>query len=297
MRKRVRCDVTVNAISGTHGVFFGFDMAQNITKDLMGFAIQRKDVEEQETYWLRGSKTFPSIRKGTAYDDVSSHEHPFQAFQWADYTAKPERKYKYSVHPMNGRPGMLTDGNPTAVSIETELAEGSKHSVYFNRGAIASQAYSKRFGPNPPAKVGAYAFEWLTRDLLPGMLRFISRAKDHTYGLYGAIYEMHFEQVLQSLADAEKNKAEVRLIYDATPGSEIMKENEAAIDAADIRSLCTPRTNAKITHNKFLVLSRKGKPIAVWTGSTNLSDNAIYGQLNVGHVIENAAIANKFHEY
>jgi phosphatidylserine/phosphatidylglycerophosphate/cardiolipin synthase-like enzyme len=89
----------------------------------------------------------------------------------------------------------------------------------------------------------------------------------------------------------------VRLIYDATPGSGITEENEAAIDAANIRSLCTPRTNAKIMHNKYFVLTRKGKPVAVWTGSTNLSDNAIYGQLNVGHVIENAAIAKEFHEY
>lgn len=47
-------------------------------------------------------------------------------------------------------------------------------------------------------------------------------------------------------------------------------------------------------HNKFIVLSRNRKPIAVWTGSTNLSRNALYGQLNVEHAIYDAGLAKRF---
>jgi phosphatidylserine/phosphatidylglycerophosphate/cardiolipin synthase-like enzyme len=64
-----------------------------------------------------------------------------------------------------------------------------------------------------------------------------------------------------------------------------------------VKSVAIPRTEAKIAHNKFIVLTRNDKPIAVWTGSTNLSRNAIYGQLNVGHAIDNAGLAKRFLAY
>jgi phosphatidylserine/phosphatidylglycerophosphate/cardiolipin synthase-like enzyme len=58
-----------------------------------------------------------------------------------------------------------------------------------------------------------------------------------------------------------------------------------------------PRRNAKLMHNKFIVLGEAGKPTAVWTGSTNLSRNALHGQLNVGHAIRNPELAGVFLEY
>lgn len=137
--------VNVRAISGTYVVFLAFDMKESDTKGLMGFAIQRTDLTEDETVWLRGNKTFPSVRPSTGFEDASSHEHPFQAFQWADYTAKPSYKYRYRVIPMYGRPGALTDKDATTITIETEPLAGTKHEVHFNRGAIASQAFVKRF--------------------------------------------------------------------------------------------------------------------------------------------------------
>ena len=102
MRKRASGFVNVRAISGTHVVFLAFDMAQENAKGLMGFAIQRMDLTEYETVWLRGNKTFASIRPPTGFDDASSRDHPFQAFQWADYTVKPGYRYRYRVIPMYG---------------------------------------------------------------------------------------------------------------------------------------------------------------------------------------------------
>src|SRR5262249_5755538 len=100
MRSRVLGDVTVNAIAGTHVVFLGLDMDERKAAGLMGFAIRREDKTEGETIWLRGNKTFPSVREGAAFDDYSSLKQPFQAFQWADYTAKPGYDYVYTVIPM-----------------------------------------------------------------------------------------------------------------------------------------------------------------------------------------------------
>ena len=57
------------------------------------------------------------------------------------------------------------------------------------------------------------------------------------------------------------------------------------------------RTLTTISHNKFVVLLHKGKPIEVWTGSTNFTDGGIFGQSNVGHLVRDKAIAGKYFEY
>jgi hypothetical protein len=297
MRKRVSGDVTVNAVAGTHVVFLGMDMEERKARSLMGFAIQREDKTEREVTWLRGNKTFPGLRAGTALEDFISLKHPFQAFQWADYTAKPGYDYEYTVIPMFGRPGQLTEGRPTRVAVTAETGDGEPHSVYFNRGAIASQAYAKRFGLVDPEKAGPDALAWLARDLLPGLFAFIDRAKDASFGLHAAIYETRQSDVLDAFAAARKRGVKLKLIYGAPHGKPETTKNEDALKAAGLKSVSIPRTNAKIAHNKFIVLTRNARPLAVWTGSTNLSRNAIYGQLNVGHVIDDPGLAARFLDY
>ena len=207
MRKKVSGFVTVRAISGTHVVFLAFDMKEADAKGLMGFAIQRTDLTENETIWLRGNKTFPSIRPSTGIEDASSHEHPFQSFQWADYAAKPGYQYRYKVIPMVGAPGALTEKAATSVTIGTEPLADATHEVHFNRGAIASQAFTKRFPGMTLDQAGAPAYAWLTRDLLPGILDFIARAKDSTFSLHAAIYELQWPDVLAVVKAARNARA------------------------------------------------------------------------------------------
>ena len=73
--------------------------------------------------------------------------------------------------------------------------------------------------------------------------------------------------------------------------------NRDAIAAARIQALCHGRAHGKLMHNKFFVLSQSGHPKAVWTGSTNLTDNGIFGHSNLGHIVENKAIAQAFLAY
>ena len=46
-------------------------------------------------------------------------------------------------------------------------------------------------------------------------------------------------------------------------------------------------------HNKFFVLSKDGEPVAVWTGSTNISENGIVGHLNVGHSVDKTPMSRR----
>jgi phosphatidylserine/phosphatidylglycerophosphate/cardiolipin synthase-like enzyme len=57
------------------------------------------------------------------------------------------------------------------------------------------------------------------------------------------------------------------------------------------------RTITQISHNKFIVLLENDKPVQVWTGSTNFTAGGIFGQSNVGHVVRDAEVARKYHEY
>ncbi len=77
-------------------------------------------------------------------------------------------------------------------------------------------------------------------------------------------------------------------------------ENAHAAREHGLDDCCRPRTEAPtgaISHNKFVVLVEKGLPVAVWTGSTNWTDGALYGQLNVGHAVYDHEVAAAYEAY
>ena len=72
-------------------------------------------------------------------------------------------------------------------------------------------------------------------------------------------------------------------------------ENEAMIAQSGIGDICAPQKSRDgIRHNKFIVLIHKNKPVAVWTGSTNISAGGIFGHSNVGHVVWDEAWLRTF---
>lgn len=299
-QKSSRNGLTVRAVSGTHVVMLGLDLSDAARPGCLGFAIQREDHTEGERYWLSGSKTFegvgPVLGPG---GQVSTRQGPIQSFQWADYSAKPGHDYSYRVVAMHGQPGALTDGPSVTVRLRAEPEEGRSHTVYFNRGAVASQEYARRFQnlapdqlPDPRA-----AYDWLSRGLLEAFCAFVQRARGKTWGLRGAIYECQWPGALQAIAAAAATGASVKIVYDGIAGGGPRQANEAAIAAAGLAGLCQPRTAGKIMHNKFVVLTRAGKPVAVWTGSTNLTENGLFGHLNCGHVIEDVEVAADYLRY
>ncbi|WP_199699202.1 hypothetical protein [Oleomonas cavernae] len=147
--------ITINAVAGCHVVLLGFNITQAKRAGLRGFAIRRTDPTEQEVYWMKGVKTFRSVEAHPAAgEQFSSLHHPFQSFQWADYSAKPDRDYSYEIVPMYGEPGTLTKGKSVTVTVHTEPVEAVDHSVFFNRGSVATQEYARRFQNKWPGIAG-----------------------------------------------------------------------------------------------------------------------------------------------
>lgn len=288
--------ITVHAIAGSYVVTLGFDATSKARAGLLGFAIQRTDHTEDEKAWLRGFKTFEdTMPDPTPGRLVDSRQHPIQGFHWADFTAKPGHKYTYRVVPMYGTPASLLQGDSVSATVSTEREDHGTHAIYFNRGVAGSQAYARRFGDTRPKT--EEAFRWLSRGLEEAILAFIGQADGKRYALRAAVYEFSHMPVLSAFKAAAKSGADVKIVYDARKDPP-RKTTEKAIKAARIAKLTIPRaTGSAISHNKFIVLLKDGKPIQVWTGSTNFTEGGIFGQSNVGHLVRDHEVAQRYFEY
>lgn len=301
----------LHVISGSHVVLLAIDATKDARRNLLGFAIKRNDTTENQSYWLKGIKVFretvPQPQPGQRY---SSLEHPIQSFLWGDYSAKPGRTYSFLIRPVYGTPKNLSYGDDIAISIVTEGEKGETHSVYFNRGAIASQAFAEKFGNKGPTNTddpADPATKWLSRGLLEAALAFIDDTRKGET-LRVAAYEISYPPILEALAAASKRKVDVIIVYEAGQetvkgkrvNTQATKINAKAIKAAKLpKSMLRPRKRRNdIPHNKFIVrLSGNQSRVAVWTGSTNFTASGFLGQTNVGHITRDVSIANAYLGY
>ncbi len=305
-KKNSEAQLSVRAVSGSHVVVLAWDLKQDQfdTKTLLGFAIERTEFDGgavAERYFLRGIKRFEEKDRGLpAGTPVPTSEHPVQSFQWGDYTPKPSTKYRYRIVPAMGAPKalQLRDDLAVAVDIETEPLYGSVHSVFFNRGAAGSQAYARQF-PDPAPKTAdptSAQMAWLSRGLYEALIEFIGRAKDSRFSLRAALYEFHYDPVGAEFEAALQDRGvDVKILYDDPSYGE---DNRKMITRLGLAKVCAPRkAGGAQKHNKFIVLLMDGKPVEVWTGSTNISDGGIFGHSNVGHIVHDAGVAGKYLDY
>jgi phosphatidylserine/phosphatidylglycerophosphate/cardiolipin synthase-like enzyme len=280
---------------------------------LLGFAIERSEFKQgkvSERYFLRGIKRFKSKDEGVAPGTpLPTSEHPIQSFQWGDYTAKPGTTYRYRVVPAYGKPKLieLDDASATSVEITTEAEQGDAdnadqpaHDIYFNRGVAGSQAFALKFGKTilDETKPESAPMKWMSRGLFEALTKFIGRAAGEDaadYKLRAMFYEFRYLPAGKTFSAARKAGADVDIRYEA---QSYKGDNEAMIAKAGIKGICKPqKSRAGIRHNKFIVLIHKDTPVAVWTGSTNISAGGIFGHSNVGHVIWDAELAQRYLDY
>jgi phosphatidylserine/phosphatidylglycerophosphate/cardiolipin synthase-like enzyme len=305
-------DFRVKAIAGTHTVLMAIDCAEPRRHGLLGFAFKRESPGGGEAKWLRSQKVFQSVvpNPKTARDPndpsqparFSTWDHPVQSFLWSDYTAEPGKTYKFTIVPMYGQPGALQPAPALEIEVRTEKELDQGHGVWFNRGAIAGQAFAREFGnvgpkpeKNPDPK--SRTTQWLSRGLLEACLRFIN---DTPAGdaLRVAAYEFTYPHLVSAFKDALDRGVDVQIVYHA------VKANDDTIAAVQLprakggKKVLHKRTKPKIPHNKFIVRLEGGtRAVAVWTGSTNFTPSGFLGQTNVGHVIANEATAAQFLAY
>lgn len=309
----------IYAISGVNTISFAIDFEKANTKDLLGFAVERADPQDQERYYMYGFKVFKElVPNPSEYMLVSTFDNPVQSFVWDDFTVKPDYKYTYYFYPVKGKPKNLIRERPVKITVQAEpLYSNHEHDIFFNRGVASSQAYARRFNNLSPKKLKGKkkeeALQWLSRDLDEAILKFIGQAKRGDT-LLGCFYEFSYPPVVAAFKQAIDNGVDVKMIIDAKVNEKTDKkgtfhesfpreENVGAIrDAGISEDKNIIKREAKkndIQHNKFIVYlaGEQQRPQAVWTGSTNISMGGIMGQTNVGHWIRNENVATKYAKY
>jgi hypothetical protein len=313
---------SVRAISGTRAVLLAMNAQEEMLRGFLGFAIGRRMTPDRPPRWLNGFKCFrevvPDPEPGARF---STAQHPVQAFHWGHYWAEPETEYTYVVRPLfrpaHGNLSRLRPGTDIEITIQTESETSGDHSVLFNRGAIVSQAYAEQFDdgieyaeltrllddPEHPRTV------WLSRGLLEGALGFIAQARDPRFSLHCGFYELTYAPVLKALAEAAARGAKVQVTYEAghfkvkdgiRKSTRTGNQNAAAIEPfVGVANLYFQERihHVALTHNKFIVLCKNGRPIEVWTGSTNITQSGFLGQSNTGHIVRDSTVAQAFFDY
>jgi phosphatidylserine/phosphatidylglycerophosphate/cardiolipin synthase-like enzyme len=301
----------VKAIAGTNTILLAMDCPEERCAGLRGFAIWRSvGTRGDEGKWLRSQKVFRSIVPDPKAlvrgrrQVFTTREHPVQSFLWGDYTAAPSTQYQFEVVPMYGQPGALEPHDPGAVSISVTTEpedQPNGHGVWFNRGAIASQAFAREFGDIKPSTqqlddLTRPVTKWLSRGLAEACIRFIDDAQPGD-GLSACVYELTYRPVLNAFKSAIDRGVDVKIsFHDTAANAKAIAEAELPAKARG-KKVLFKRSVPKIPHNKFIVHLSNDKPVAVWTGSTNITSSGFLGQSNVGHLVRDAAVARKYLDY
>jgi phosphatidylserine/phosphatidylglycerophosphate/cardiolipin synthase-like enzyme len=297
--------------------------------DCWGFAIERELKQEDG----KVQRITLANRMGFKADAPKSGDHkpstswPFQRFWWADYAANLGDVVRYRVTPMVRSGGMLQElvSERSGWTGWTELSGGKQDgfSSFFNRGLVISQ-FMARYLEQLRQKEGLAtrkealaAFketigehELPIRNFLSGalriqMLELLGAAKKNGQHVYGALYELEDDELVEALS---KLGARAHIVL--ANGSITKKKEETSAEARKRDQNKTARAalnKAKVEvfgrflspgalgHNKFLVFADKnGKANAAWTGSTNWTSTGLCTQINNGLLIKDRAIADEY---
>jgi hypothetical protein len=294
--------LTARAVAGSEVVLLAMNLPRDETKDLLGFALGKAQRGESDVEWL------PNFLRFEAHADdpgrTETDRDPVQAFVWGDYEVDPGSELTYRVETRYGDLDDPEARHRIDLEVDVEDSDDGGHGIYFNRGVAGSQAYAHKFHNVSPLK-DEDAARWLSRGLEEALLAFIEGASGEDVALRGAFYEFHHDSVLSALARAHSDRdVDVRFVVarpkpnddgeQAYPGDANVQpvEDAGLTDIVTWRTLCSGQP-----HNKFLVRLEDGKPVAVWTGSTNITPGAFYGQSNVGHLVHDPDIAKEFLAY
>jgi len=300
--------LSVRAIAGTRVVLMAFDLDSSELNGLRGFAIKSGIVGGPAPKFLEGIRYFASlVPKPVTGAKYSTRDHPLQSFLWSDYAAHPDTEYDITVIALYGAIGALTEKHTLNFNIKTHKEDEDGHGIWFNRGAIASQELARDFknkklvkasvnNVDADGKVVDNEVRFLSRGLEEALMEYINGAKSGE-ALRVCAYEFTYGPVLAGLKRALDRGVDVQIVYHG------VSANDNAIADAHLpknkgaKQILFPRTKTKIPHNKFIVKLVGGKAKAVWTGSTNFTDSGLFGQTNVGHLVRDDGVADRYLDY
>lgn len=283
--------------------------------DCMGFALYRIDDRGAETA-LPAVAVFKGFQRRRGQ---TTEQFPLQKFYWKDPYARlvadatNNRKFRYRVVPMQGRPGHLVPmALPQMVTnvVEITSAVSQELHAYFNRGLISTQRVSRSFHGKPTApsllklisQEGNALRMSLAGEMIAALTGFLDRAKA-SGTIYAALYELNDPELVGHLEKLGKRLKMVLSSAIATDSKTKKKSdhNEPARarlgKSAGVEWYRRMPSN-HIGHNKFLVYEDgQGRPRAVLLGATNWTYTGLCAQTNNTVVIDDPALATRYRDY
>ncbi|HET6330438.1 MAG TPA: phospholipase D-like domain-containing protein [Holophagaceae bacterium] len=233
---------------------------------------------------------------------------PIQRFLWSDYFADG-LKVRYQVVPMLGSAGALKPAPVSACSpwsewVEVGTGQTEGFDAYFNRGIVASQWVARDLsmdqgGPQAVLKNNILDPKSPLRQELGGRLRMalldlLTTSNKAGETVYAALYELNDPELIPAV-EAFGKRFNLILASGAFKSGE---PDENATVRSQLKKSKTVTVHDRLVksphfaHNKFLVFCDKsGKPVRLWTGSTNWTVNGLCTQVNNGLLIENEDLA------
>ena len=269
----------------------------------LGFAIEVKDATGKiET--ISNLKGFEQDSPTTG-ETKPSTEWPLQTYTWTVHSILVGTQVAFRVTAMTGSPGALQRGDTSGwsdwVVLSTQADAGM--AAFFNRGMILSQfvaRYAKEHNlttvpelkRNLTSVVGGPLMQFLTGELGKAIRGILQRAQqDTSIELYCALFELDLDDLIDGLV-AVGERAHV-ILSNGSVKHAGEDENQGAaarlVGKVDLhRRMTAPNA---LAHNKFVVVCQDGKPMGVWTGSTNWTLTGLHTQVNNGIAVQNAALA------
>jgi hypothetical protein len=264
----------------------------------IGFAIERN---------LNGKISVLENRVGFKDGEVPLHapstDYPFQRLSWTDHGVNRGDRVSYRLTARVGTQGDLKDGPRSAWTKEVALSPVyGDVEAYFNRGVVLSQFMGRMMKEkgwsSSDIKVHAQEVNDKARNFLAGelrlaLLRMLDDAiADKSVTLHAALFELTDSELVDKLVQLGgrmnivlANGAVKKRGEDENEKARA-KLKDAGANVAD--RMCAP---SFLGHNKFVILSRNGKAVQVWTGSANWQPTGLCTQANNGMLVTNDSLA------
>lgn len=304
------------AFSNNDIAVFAWSFEQKL-KNCLGFAVYRGDVHAGTWEPLPALARFEATQSDAK---ETTEQAPVQKYWWKDLGARRGGMFRYRIVPMGGTPGALQPlagvdalvTNPVAITPDRGLFK-----AYFNRGILATQMVAHALGTPSVDRLMRHiadpkdslrqALEGQLEDALTALL---DQADDKSGEIRAALYELSDPQGLEvRLQASDHGSAAARAVIlgneraaaNRTTGEpatdDTHSENRANLKAAGVPVTDRILPSGHIPHNKFLVLKQADQPVAVLTGSTNWTMNALAAQTNNALLITSPAVAAHYSAY
>lgn len=278
-----------------------------------GFRLDRASKASADAEDASAQLVVVENRVGFESDNPQSGQHrpsniwPFQRFNWTDHAVDVGSCVRYRVAPMLRDQGGSLVAGPASdwtpwLTLSPEAGDG--FSCYFNRGLILSQFVARYLREKKitardlkdELRKGSGSFRrFLQGDLGKKLFELLDQLSKGDLEAHAALYELDDDRIEQGISGAGDG---FNLIL--ANGSD--KKGDGNADAREFLAnaghppLDRLLGNKGLGHNKFMVLGRKDRPEAVWTGSTNWSTTGLCTQINNALLVANDDLARIYRD-